>query len=204
MKKTIGMDDLVAAFMAHISDKYAEPQEFSTKLDVLLSEKRKRAEPAEYADMLEKNIVFFNDLIVEGEALIDLLLRPKKKGRGGGEKIDLNELLAEMERKARARNDERIQKIFGADGEVELTGGTALDDPSFIAKLEFDYKYLMALKILLFEFLSALDTVLKEYEVDPGEGDAGRRIIDSIKMAANFYIGNIDITSGNNGSTEVM
>ena len=205
MKKTIGMDDLIATYMTHLSEKYKIPHEFGLKLDVLLAEKRNRAGPEEYMGTLEKNIVFFSDLIVEGEALIDIFLRPKK-GRGGSD-IDLNELLSEMDRKVRAKTDERHRKIFGGKGGEEFAELVKLKksgDPLFVERLEFNYKYLMTLKILLFEFLSVLDSIASEYEIDPGEGGAGKRIIDSVKMAANFYIGNIDITSGNNGSPEVM
>ena len=200
------MDELLATYMSHLSEKYKIPHEFSMKLEVLLTEKRNRAGPEEYVNTLEKNIVFFSDLIIEGEALLDIFLRPKKS-RGSNEDIDLNELLSEMDRKVRARTDERHRKIFDGKGGEEFTELVKLKksgDPSFVEKLEFNYKYLMTLKILLFEFLSVLDSVSSQYEIDPGEGGAGKRIIDSVKMAANFYVDNIDITSGNNGSPDVM
>ncbi|UCF04928.1 MAG: hypothetical protein JSV33_13545 [bacterium] len=202
MKRTrISLDDLCATFSSYIEEHYPTPKAFQKNLDMLLGDKRNRITPDEYMSAIEKNVVFLNDLIIEGEALLDLLV--KKYDLKDAD--ELNTLLQEMESRARGHTEERYRRIFieGKDAKYEsLRKLKRTDVKSYIGKLEFDYRYLMTFRIMLFEFFNILVSLREKYRITFGRKGAVKRIVDQIELTANYYLGNVKVEEGGNIEVE--
>ena len=205
-EKRAKLEEILATFSSHVSKNYPSPEEFQERLRLLLENKKADRGGEAYAGSLETNVVFLHDLVTEGRALLDLLLTP-----GKAPKKSLEAILEDMEGKVRAQTKKRHAAVFerGEDEEfrelAELRRGKSGD---YIEKLEFNYLYLMTLRILLFEFMSVLQSIKAEYllaEMKPG---ASKEVTDSLALTAHFYLGNVNIEekpdaggSGEPGST---
>lgn len=202
--KEAGIEEVIATFSAHVTKTYTSPDVFRDNLTVLLEDKKQRMEEEKYAVSLEKNIVFLHDLIVEGEAFIDVLLGLEGKENLSDETI--NSMLRTMEEKIRDRMDERYRDIFidGAEKEFsELFELKKSSSPEYIAKLEFNYRHLMTLRILLFEFFNMLINIKSEYAIrHTGTGES-RNIINNINFTANYYLGNVSVAESDGGTKKV-
>ena len=194
MRKTVGIDEIIATYSSHINNSYPYPRGFREMLDNLLAGKRERQSGEDYAVALEMNVVFLRDLIVEAEALIDTLLR---SGTGDHPVWDsLDETLKRMEEGVRVNTDEARLELFegGTDDEfrelrkLRRTGGTG-----YVGKLKSTYRYLMALRILMFEFVNVLASIRSGYDLPrPDAGDAAI-IRNHIELTANYYLGGIEV-----------
>ena len=205
-EKRAKLEEILATFSSHVSKNYPSPEEYQERLRLLLENKKADRGGEAYAGSLETNVVFLHDLVTEGRALLDLLLTP-----GKAPKKSLEAILEDMEGKVRAQTKKRHAAVFerGEDEEfrelAELRRGKSGD---YIEKLEFNYLYLMTLRILLFEFMSVLQSIKAEYllaEMKPG---ASKEVTDSLALTAHFYLGNVNIEgksdvgeSGEPGST---
>jgi hypothetical protein len=193
MIKRIGIEEVLATFSSHISNQYQSPGDMRSMLDALLERKRRRMGGDEYKKSLEKNLVFLNDIALEGEAFLDLLTKP-----GGLEMSEnkLHSVLGEMEQKVRSRTDERHGEIFSGseDGDFkELRRLRESDEKAYIERMEFDYRYLMTFKILLFDFFNVLLRVGSEYEIAPDALTDRKRIMNHIELTVHYFLGNIKI-----------
>jgi hypothetical protein len=193
-RKTVTIDEIVATFSSHLSTHYPPPEDFRRNFDLLLKGKRDRADEAGYSTTLEKNIVFLSDLVGEAEKLVGKLLAP-----AGGEEVGergIPAALEEMEKKTHEKTARRHREVFveEAAGEFgELRADRAAGGPAYIDKLEFNYRYLMTLRIFLFEFIAVLAAIRVEYSISDATSGSARAIRDNIELMAHYYLGNVAV-----------
>jgi hypothetical protein len=191
------IDELISTYAAHVSGSYASPAEFRKNLDRLILEKRARLADDAYIVALETNVVFLHDVIFEGEALLDVVFDAKRSRSLDSRGVCT--LLMETERKVRGQCGRRRTEAFqtGADEEFsELRRLRAAGGAAYTEKLEFNYRYLMAYKILLFEFFNVAGTVVPRYDVVGESEENRRRVLGHIELTANYYLGNISVGEG--------
>ncbi len=197
-RATATIDEIIATFSSHLAKSYPKPADFSRNFDILLWGKRDRIEAAGYAEALERNIVFLSELIDEATALVERLLEP---GRGIEER-KLAAILERLEKKAHAATAARHERAFVSRKDPEfdlLAAERAKGGAAYVEKLEFNYRYLMTLRLFLFEFISVLAAVRSDYEVDPPAPEDLRKIRAQLGMMANFYLGNVSIGGSPDG-----
>ena len=194
-RKRATLDEIVATFSKHLSRSYPAPADFSRNFDILLWGKRDRSDAAGYTLTLEKNIVYLDGLIEESLAFVERLLAP-------GADLDGNRIaaiLAEMEKRARESTNARHERSFASREEPAfraLAEGREAGGAGYIEKLEFNYRYLMTLRLFLFEFVSVLAAVRAEYDTErAGPGDIAR-IRAQLGVTANYYLGNVSAGEG--------
>jgi hypothetical protein len=132
-KKSADIEDLLATFADHIAGSYPEPRQFRDNIVNLLEQKRKQKSESEYIVSLEKNIVFLSDLVIEGEAFLEMLLSQINDESPVDVKVE--NYLQEMESRVRANIQERYDEIFsGQKNEefVELLDSRNFHSPTFI------------------------------------------------------------------------
>jgi len=193
-KKKADIESLIATFSAHVSENYPPPGVYRENLTSLLAAKKERMEVDGYIASLERNLVFLKDLVTEGEALLEYLLERVNSGEPSAEKITA--ALGALEEKVRGGTAGRVEKVLGEGAEEdfrELTSLRGKDRDEYIAKLEFNYMYFMAFRMLLFEFFGVLAAVREEYEIESVDEAALGLIQSNIEMTANFYLGNISV-----------
>lgn len=193
-RKSADIEEVLQTFSAHVKDNYPQPAMFRENLEKLLEAKKRRMKEAEYLASLERNMVFLHDLAIETEALLESLLE------GINERDDLSsvieEMLQEIEAGVRKVAGERWGQVFrdGRDGDFgELRGLRGGDAAEYASRLEFEYKYLMTFRMMLFEFFGLLAAVNGEYEIERVDEAAPRHILNHIGMTANYYLGNITV-----------
>ncbi len=193
-KKRVKFDEILATYSSHISHNYPSPDEFRRSIDGILAGKRKRFKGEGYIVSLETNVVYLHDLIMEGEALLDVLLVSKKSRIMDHTRID--PLLEEMERKVRGQSERRRNEAFvvGSDGEfAELKRLKESDTSAYGKKLDFTYRHLMAFKVFLFEFFNVLSSIVSRYAIARGTVGNVRAIINHIELTVNYYLGTVGI-----------
>jgi hypothetical protein len=190
-EKRATLEEILVTFSAHVSKNYPSPEEFQERLRLMLDNKKEGKGGDVYAKSLENNVVFLHDLVTEGRALLALLLRLDKEP-----KKNLDAMLEEMEGKVRAQTKKRHAAVFnrGEDEEFrELAAMRRGKSADYIEKLEFNYLYLMTLRILLFEFMSVLQSIKTEYRLAEMKSDASKGVTDSLALTAHFYMGNVKV-----------
>jgi hypothetical protein len=190
-EKQAKLEEILTTFSSHVSKNYPSPEEFQERLHLLLDNKKEGKGGDVYAKSLENNVVFLHDLVTEGRALLALLLRPDKEP-----KKNLDVMLEEMEGKVRAQTKKRHAAVFdrGEDEEFrELAAMRRGKSADYIEKLEFNYLYLMTLRILLFEFMSVLQSIKAEYRLAEMKPGASKEVTDSLALTAHFYLGNVKV-----------
>lgn len=193
-KQRADIEGVMATWSSHISGSYPAPQQFRENLARMLEAKKERRSPEAYVESLEKNLVFLVDLIAEGEAFLELVLGRINDPAPTGDTIA--ETIAEMERRVRASTPHRRVELLGpgAGGELgELAALRGGDRDRYMEKLEFNYIYYMAMRLLLFEFLGILAAVREEYVIERVDAAAFGHVRVHIEMTANYYLGNISI-----------
>ncbi|HER42833.1 MAG TPA: hypothetical protein ENO08_00035 [Candidatus Eisenbacteria bacterium] len=199
-EKGATLEEILATFSSHVSKNYPSPEEFQERLRLLLDNKRAGKEGGAYAQSLETNVVFLHDLVTEGRVLLDLLLRPDK-----APKKNLEAIIEEMEGKVRAQTKKRHAAVFdrGEDEEfrelAEMRRGKAAD---YIERLEFNYLYLMTLRMLLFEFMSVLQSIKAEYRLADMKPGVAKEATDSLALTAHFYLGNVKVAEELGGGSD--
>ena len=208
--KTATIDELLATFSSHVSAEYPKPEDFRRNFDLLLKGKRDRAGEASYIASLERNIVFLDDLVGEAERFLDRLLRNQEMGGG-----EIESALAAMEKEVRDRTAKLHREAFveGTDEDFrELAGQRKAGGDAYRERLEFNYRYLMTVRILVFELIAVAAAVVAEYRIsleNPGataaegetaaanargaEPDAATRIRSHIELMTHYYLGNVSI-----------
>lgn len=195
--KTATLDEVLATFSAHISKSYPSPENFRRNFALLLEGKRGRSGEAEYAVSLEKNIVFLNDLVAEAEGVLGSLLLPAPEG--GLEEEELAARLGELEEHAHGQTAKRHRELFveGTGDEFrELRAGRSAGGTAYLDQLEFNYRYLMTMRIFLFEFLGVLAAIRTEYALEKVAAGAGQRIRNHLEVTAHYYLGNVAVSGG--------
>ena len=193
-KEKADIEALIATFSAHVSENYPEPKVYRENLMSMLEAKKERMETGEYVASLEKNLVFLKDLVTEGEALLEYLLERINNDEPTADKI--NAALGALEDKVRSGTGGRVEKVLGESDEDDFKELTALrgkDQEAYTEKLEFNYIYFMAYRMLLFEFFGVMAAVKAEYEVTRVDEAAIGLIQSNIDMTANYYLGNISV-----------
>lgn len=196
-KKYATMNDLLATYSAHVSRSYPSPGQFRANLDRILAAKRERFPDGKYIDSLEMNIVFLHDLIVEGEAALDVLFDPKKSMSMDSSCVDA--LLLEMEERVRGRSEQRSSDAFSGGGGgdfAELIALKGTDVSAYMEKLESTYRHLMILKVLLFEFFNVMGPVMSRHPVARTNEETRRQVLNHIELTANYYLGTIALKDG--------
>jgi hypothetical protein len=193
-RKKADIEALIATFSAHVRENYPAPAAFSENLDRMLGAKKERMEGGEYIFSLERNLVFLKDLVDEGEALLEYLLGRINDGEPTSGKI--NSALRALEDKVRSGTSGRVEQVLGGEGAKDFEELSALrggDRDVYTEKLEFNYKYFMAFRMLLFEFFGVLAAIREEYEITGVEEGAFELIRGNIEMTANYYLGNVSV-----------
>ncbi|MBU8922480.1 MAG: hypothetical protein KOO63_11740 [Bacteroidales bacterium] len=193
-KKNAGINDVLATFSAHVKENYPEPDLFKSNLQNLLSEKQERMDADMYILSLEKNIVFLQELVIEGEAVLELTLGQINEP---GQLDDGPEpLLTEIENGVKANTAERHREVFveGVGGMFEELLEVKRSDPGiYQEKLEFNYFFLMTHRMLLFEFFSILAALKADHHIGEIDEAAPAHVTGHIQMTANYYLGNIAV-----------
>ena len=195
-KNRADIDHLLATFSSFIKENYPEGGLFRENLRALLAAKKERLSREAYVDSLERNIVFLQELIMEGEVFLDEVLETMNEVEcalddGAGPPLDAMEKRVKESVQGAAHTE-----ILAGEGEG-APGGLALlkkEDPAgYLEKLAFNYSYLMTLRMLLFEFFNVVAEIRKEYAVDRIDEAAPAHIMNHVEMTANYYLGNISV-----------
>jgi len=200
-RKTVTIDEVIATFSSHIEKHYPSPSDFRRNFNLLLGGKRRRADGDEYSISLEKNIVFLSDLVADAEALVEKLLGPAE----GDEPADasISSILEGLEKKAHEGTAHRHREAFvegTADEFSELRRCRPAGGAPYLDKLEFNYRYLMTLRIFLFEFVSVLAAVRSQYSISGATAGGARKIKNHLEITAHYYLGNVAV--GAEGAVE--
>ncbi len=193
-KKQADIEALIATFSAHVKENYPAAETFRENLTSMLAAKKERMESGEYVKSLEKNLVFLKDLVTEGEAYLEYLLERINDKAPTAEEI--TGALGSMEEKVRAGTFGRVEELLGGKGGEEFGELAALrgkDEKAYTEKLEFNYSYFMAYRMLLFEYIGVLAAVREEYEIERVDEAAFGLVQSNIEMTANYYLGNISV-----------
>jgi hypothetical protein len=192
--KTVTIEEIIATFSTHVSKSYPSPKDFRRNFSLLLKGKRERADEGGYSVSLEKNIVFLVDLIAEGERLVERLLRPVSADEPRAGSISAR--LEALEKTAHEKTARLHREAFvdgTAPGFEELRADRSAGGASYVDKLEFNYRYLMTLRIFLFELISVLAAVRSEYSISGAGHEAARKIRDHLELTAHYYLGNVAV-----------
>ena len=186
------LDEIFATFSEHIRRNYPSPADFRRNFDILLWGKRDRADAPGYALSLERNIVYLDGVVEEALSLAERILDP-------GEDLDETKaasILGDLEKSARRSTGARHRRAFEAREDpafAALAAGRAEGGAGYIGDLEFNYRYLMTLRLFLFEFVSVLAAVRAEYDTGPAAPGDIARIRGQIGVMANYYLGNVSV-----------
>ncbi len=193
-RRTVTIDEIIATFSSHVSKSYPSPKDFRRNFGLLLKGKRERVDKEGYSVSLEKNIVFLVDLVAEGERLAERLLMPGHSDEPDAQSISAR--LEAMEKTSHERTAKLHREAFvegTAAGFEELRGDRSAGGSAYVDKLEFNYRYLMTLRIFLFEFISVLAAVRSEYSISGAGHEAARKIRDHLELTAHYYLGNVAV-----------
>jgi hypothetical protein len=193
-RKRITVDDMLATYSLHVSRNYPSPEQFRENLDRVLAGKRERFPGEEYIAALETNVVFLRDLIVEGEALLDVLFDTRLSMEMASSRV--NALLAEMEDRVRVKSEQRRIEAFveGNDNEfAELRKLRAAGQSAYTERLEFTYRYLMVLKVLIFEFFNVMESITSRHPIARTTAGSRRQVLNHIELTANYYLGTVEV-----------
>jgi hypothetical protein len=198
----ITIEEVLATFSNHVSKHYPNVKNFRRNFNMLLKGKRDRLDQGQYELSLEKNIVFLNDLVAGGERFLERLLAGEKSVSSGE---DVASALAALEAKAHEGTTDRHREAFidGKDPEFEeLVEARAKGGSAYMEKLEFHYRYLMMLRIFLFEFISVLAAVLAQYMLAKGGRGAVQKARSHLELTAHYYLGNVEVGERAEGNDE--
>lgn len=193
-KKGADIEAVMATYSAHVSETYPAPERFRENLARMLEAKKERLTPEAYLDSLERNLVFLVDLVTEGEAYLELVL-----GRVNDPSLTCEQIagtISEMERRVRASTARRRPELLGPQGTGALAALAALrggDGAAYLERLEFNYIYYMAMRLLLFEFFNILAAVREEYSVERVDEAAFGHVRAHVEVTVNYYLGNISV-----------
>ncbi|MCK4538943.1 MAG: hypothetical protein KAV42_09130 [Candidatus Krumholzibacteria bacterium] len=193
-RKSAGISDVLATFSAHVKEHYPEPDLFRANLRNLLKEKQERMDTDMYILSLEKNIVFLQELVIEGEAALELMLG--EINESGQLDDGPGPMLTEMENGVKANTAERHREVFieGVGGMFEELLEVKTSDPgNYQDKLEFNYFFLMTHRMLLFEFFGVLAALKADYHIGEIDEAVQAHVTGHIQMTANYYLGNISV-----------
>jgi hypothetical protein len=190
-RMSVTIDEIIATFSSHVSKHYPSPMDFRGNFNLLLKGKRERTEEGEYSVSLEKNIVFLNSLVAEGETFIERFLEAESGDELGGGSVSA--ALESMEKRAHEKTARLHGEAFdeGGPGQFEeLRADRAAGGATYVDKLEFNYRYLMTVRIFMFEFVSVLAAVRSQYSIAREENAAGK-IKSHLELTAHYYLGNV-------------
>jgi hypothetical protein len=193
-RRNVTIDEVIATFSSHVSDQYPPPKDFRRNFRLLLEGKRKRADEGLYIVSLEKNIVFLSSLVAEGEALLGRLLRSASPS--GPREESIAGTLEAMEKAAHERTARLHTEAFvegKRDEFEELRRDRSAGGAAYVDKLEFNYRYLMSLRIFLFEFVSVLAALRSQYSIEAPAPDAMRKIRNYLEVTVHYYLGNVAV-----------
>jgi hypothetical protein len=190
-EKEATLEEILTTYSDHISKSYPAPEEFRQRMDMLLENKRERTSEEEYIGSLETNVVFLHDLVTEGEVLLDRFLRPDTRA-----KEQLDTILEKLEKKVRLQTKKRRKALFEGEGDEEFSELARMkreDSDQYRSKLEFNYIYLMTLRLLLFEFFNVLGSIKEMYALAEMKEEATKVVMDSLGLTANYYLENVTV-----------
>ncbi len=193
-KRRVNVEEIIATFSSHISDNYTSSDKFRENLDYLLEEKRKKLDRDAYIDSLERNILFLDELVSGVEHFLNRLLSGEVKMK----RENLEGALKDLEEEGRSKVKSRNQ-IFGEGDRREFRGLRELKEKGgeeYLEKLEFHYRFWMALRIFFFEFLNVVVAVGEEYELPDIASGQFRQILNHLEVTAGYYIGNVEVEEG--------
>jgi len=193
-KANIRAEEIIATFSSHIREQYSSVEEFRKELSKLLESKKKKFSEDDYILSIERNLVYFNNLVTGVEAFIDEVLKnPKLSGKL---LKDSEKTLSELEKAVERRTEEEHKKVFIECEDPSIAALLAVKEENkreYLERIEFEYRYLFTFKLFLFEFISVLKAVREKYSF-PADIFGYREIImQSVEFLTNFYIGNVKL-----------
>ncbi len=192
--KPATIEEVLSTFSSHIAKYYPSADVFRRNFDLLLKGKRERPDEAQYPLSLERNIVFLNDLVAEAEAFVGRILAAESDG--GAKEEDLSAVLDAVEKKAHEANARRHREAF-VDGSAEefreLREDRAAGGKPYLDKLEFNYRYLMTLRVFLFEFISVLAAIRAGYSIAGETSEILAKIRNHLELTVHYYLGNVAV-----------
>jgi len=198
-RRKASVESLVATFSAHVRENFPPPGKFRPNLDRMLESKKDRLDPVAYVESLEKNRVYLRDLVERGEAYLRSLL--DRANERDPTAADIAARIERIQREARdstARSREEMLSGEAGPGE-ELARLRREDRDSYVERLEFDYTYMMSVRMFLFEFFNVLAAVRNEYEIEGVDESSFDLVRNSIEMTANLYLGNVMVGEAGKG-----
>jgi hypothetical protein len=199
--KPATIEEVLATFSSHLAKNYPSADDFRRNFELLLKGKRERPGAAEYAVSLERNIVFLNDLAAEAEALVERILITE--GGGDTKEEDISRALDAIENEAHETNARRHREAFvdGSEAEFrELIEQRAIGGKPYLDNLEFNYRYLMTVRIFLFEFISVLAAIRVSYSIPGGTTEILAKIRNHIELTVHYYLGNVVVGEEEGGN----
>jgi len=193
-KKRIEVEELIATFTSHLRDRYPSVEDFQGGLRELLEGKREKYRGDAYIEAVERNIVYFNDLVTGVEALMDRIF---KSPRNLGKVLkDVDETLSELEKSVQSRTEERYREVFLGTDDPSIAALLAIkesDREKYVERIEFEYSYLFTLKLFLSEFISML-AAIKDHHSLPADIFKSRDVVfQSIEFLTHYYLGNVKL-----------
>lgn len=192
--KAATIEEVLATFSSHLAKNYPSPDDFRRNFDLLIKGKRERPGAAGYAVSLERNIVFLNDLVAEAGALVERIFASETAG--GAKEEDIPQTLDAIEKRAHETNARRHRESFvdGSSAEFgEIRADREAGGKPYLDKLEFNYRYLMTLRIFLFELISVLAAVRAEYSVAGAAPENLAKVRNNLELTVHYYLGNVAI-----------
>ncbi|MFA4947213.1 MAG: hypothetical protein WC674_01735 [Candidatus Krumholzibacteriia bacterium] len=192
--KPATIEEVLATFSSHLAKNYPSADDFRRNFDLLLKGKRERPGEAEYPVSLERNIVFLNDLVAEAEAFVERILVAETGGDAKEE--DISTALDAIENDAHETNARRHREAFveGSAADFrELREDRAVGGKPYLDKLEFNYRYLMTVRIFLFEFISVLAAIRASYSIPGGTPEILAKIRNHLEVTVHYYLGNVAV-----------
>ncbi len=193
-RKKADIEEVIQTFSSHVSESYPDPGMFRENLDKLLVAKKGKLAEEAYISSLERNIVFLHYLVFEARALLESILDGINETDDLDEKVEV--MLSDLEEGVRKQVQQKIVDVFEKGLDSDFSGILAIRSEGgreYAERLEFEYKYLMTLRMRLFEFFGLLAAVNREYEIERVDEAAARHILNHVDFTVNYYLGNIRV-----------
>lgn len=184
------LEEILATFSGHLAKSYPTPEDFRRNFDILLFGKRDRTDAPGYRLSLEKNIVYLSALLDEALALAERMLDPSAPA----DEKSLPTVIEGIEKKVKGGTAVRHKRAFVEGNDPAFRDLYAeRESDGYLEKLEFNYRYLMTLRLFVIEFVSVLAAVRSSYDIAPPPADARRRVRNQVEIMAHYYLGNVTV-----------
>ena len=184
-RKTVTIDEIIATFSSHIEKHYPSPKDFRRNFDLLLKGKRERTDEGGVRGLAREE----HRLSERSRGGCGGARRKAPRTRGGTmsrRRRSISSMLEAIEKKAHETTAQRHREAFveGSGGRNSASSArtAAGGRRPYLDKLEFNYRYLMTLRIFLFEFISVLAAIRSEYSISGATAGAVAKDTESPRV----------------------